>query len=80
MPRVSVNLSTITMMKSKVVKRIIDILEENQVAPSQIELEITESAFIDGFENRILLFKASSRAGVSDIIRAGKARKLEVKK
>lgn len=49
-PVISVNLSSITIMKSDVVDNIVTILDKYSLKTSQVELEITESAFVDQFE------------------------------
>lgn len=49
-PLISVNLSSVTIMKSDVVERIVEILDKYSIKPEQVELEITESAFVDQFE------------------------------
>ncbi len=43
-PRISVNLSTYTILSEKVIPSIMDILSRQSLKPSQIEFEITESA------------------------------------
>ncbi len=46
-PVISLNLSGITIMQDDLVDRLMGILKANDVSPSCIDLEITESAFID---------------------------------
>lgn len=50
-PRISVNLSGITILKSDVVNTLIHILEFYDLEPKHLELEITESAMIDNFQS-----------------------------
>lgn len=50
MPVISINLSGVTLMKTTVVNKILSILAEYDVKPNQIELEITESAFVHNFD------------------------------
>ncbi|WP_409969069.1 EAL domain-containing protein [Bengtsoniella intestinalis] len=45
-PRLSVNLSGVTMLQEDVVERVMEILNQYQVVPAQIDLEITETAFV----------------------------------
>lgn len=57
-PMISVNISAVTLIRGNVVERIIEIVEQYQVKPSQIELEITESAFVEKFN--IIVERVSS--------------------
>lgn len=50
LPIISVNLSGVTMMKPDIVQNILDIVKEHGLCTSRIELEITESAFVNQFE------------------------------
>ncbi|MFI3176752.1 MAG: EAL domain-containing protein, partial [Eubacteriales bacterium] len=52
-PIISVNLSWITVGKDNLIQRLEAILEKYQVKPIQIDLEITESAFVDQFEDSL---------------------------
>ncbi|MFI3177747.1 MAG: EAL domain-containing protein [Eubacteriales bacterium] len=52
-PVISVNLSGITVMKSTLVESILAVLERHKIQPNQIDLEITESAFVNHFEESI---------------------------
>lgn len=45
--RVSVNLSGVTILQEQVVQNIVAILEKHQIMPTQLDLEITETAFVD---------------------------------
>lgn len=47
LPVISVNLSGMTLQQPNVVGQIIQILKEEEVTPAQIDLEVTESAFVD---------------------------------
>lgn len=53
MPLISINLSGVTLMKKNVVPKILAILNEHDIKSNQIELEITESAFVNNFESAI---------------------------
>lgn len=46
-PMISVNLSGITVMKENVVERILGIVDESKIPHSKLEIEITETAFVD---------------------------------
>lgn len=48
-PIISVNVSGITILKENVVKKIMNILDKYGINPEQIDLEITESAFVGSF-------------------------------
>lgn len=50
MPVISINLSGVTLMKKNVVTKILSVLENYNVKTNQIELEITESAFVNNFD------------------------------
>lgn len=50
LPTISVNLSGVTIMKHDVVLRIIDIVKSYNVSPKCLDLEITESAFVNQFD------------------------------
>lgn len=50
LPLISLNLSGITIMRENLVDRIVSIIDRYGISSSQLELEITESAFIDNFE------------------------------
>ncbi|MGL5256270.1 MAG: EAL domain-containing protein [Proteocatella sp.] len=52
-PRISVNLSGITILKSDVVNNLVKILESYGLDTKAIELEITESAMIENFKNLV---------------------------
>ncbi|MFI3230751.1 MAG: EAL domain-containing protein [bacterium] len=49
-PVISINLSGVTLMKKNVVTKILSILETYNIKTNQIELEITESAFVNNFD------------------------------
>ncbi|MFI3176509.1 MAG: EAL domain-containing protein [Eubacteriales bacterium] len=53
LPVISVNLSGITIMQGDVVDSILEVLERYKVESKQIEIEITESAFVQDFEKAI---------------------------
>lgn len=52
-PRIAINLSGITILKSDVVNNLVKILESYGLDTKDIELEITESAMIENFENLV---------------------------
>ncbi len=54
LPIISVNLSWVTVGKDDLIKRLEKILQKYQVQPAQLDLEITESAFVDQFEESLL--------------------------
>lgn len=49
-PQISVNLSGVTLMKKDLVSNILDIVKKHSIETKYIDLEITESAFVDHFE------------------------------
>lgn len=53
LPVVSVNFSGVTMMQDDLVERIMDILKQAGVKPEQVDIEVTESAFVDGVQKLI---------------------------
>lgn len=53
LPVISVNLSGITIMKKDVVDKVMAIVRQHKVKPKQLDLEITESAFVDHFETAL---------------------------
>ncbi len=52
-PVISVNLSGITVMQTNLVDSILEVLRRHEIRPNQIDLEITESAFVNHFEESI---------------------------
>lgn len=52
--RLSVNLSGVTMLQDNVVGNVVDIVARHQILPTQLDLEITETAFV---EDRFVLEK-----------------------
>ncbi|MFI3201207.1 MAG: EAL domain-containing protein [Eubacteriales bacterium] len=50
LPKISVNLSGITLLQEDLLERILEIIGKYHIAPKTIELEITESAIVDKFE------------------------------
>lgn len=50
LPRISVNISGITIMQPDVVKNILDVLEHTGVSATMIDIEITETAFVEQFD------------------------------
>ncbi|MDP4177813.1 MAG: EAL domain-containing protein [Bacillota bacterium] len=60
----SVNVSTVQLMKSSFVDMIKDVLYETGLNPNQLELEITESVFISSVENATKILKTISNLGV----------------
>ncbi|MBP2001554.1 diguanylate cyclase (GGDEF)-like protein/PAS domain S-box-containing protein [Paenibacillus shirakamiensis] len=53
--RISVNISVIQMAQDDFISTVLDILEDTGLAPSFLELEITESIFMDSYE--IIIYK-----------------------
>lgn len=49
-PRISVNISTISASNESIVEKYMDVLNKYGVSPSKIEFEITESSFLDNFD------------------------------
>lgn len=49
-PKISVNLSGVTITKKGVAEHIIEVVERYKVVPEKLEFEVTETAFIDEFE------------------------------
>ncbi|WP_409968063.1 bifunctional diguanylate cyclase/phosphodiesterase [Bengtsoniella intestinalis] len=52
-PKISVNLSGVTIMQSGFDRRILNIIDQHGIAHSQIDLEITETAFVEQFEESL---------------------------
>ncbi len=50
-PKISVNISGATIIKPDITKRIFRVVDKYEVDYKRIEIEITESAFVDEFEN-----------------------------
>lgn len=63
LPVISVNLSTVTMMKSRLVAHVVKIVKDSGIQPNQIDLEITESAFVDEFEGVVEKVEELRKAG-----------------
>ncbi len=59
-PRLSVNLSSVSMLQPDVVRNILDILAHHGVKPPQLDLEITETAFV---ENGVVLERLGELRG-----------------
>ncbi len=53
LPVISVNFSGVTIMQGELVDSILEVLKRYRVEPKQIEIEITESAFVQDFEKAI---------------------------
>ena len=60
----SINVSAIQYMKEDFVDHLISVIEKYQVEPKYIELEVTESVLIDGFENVAHKLNALKEYGV----------------
>lgn len=52
-PKISLNISSITMLRLDLVEQLVNIVQKHGVSPEQLDLEITESAFVDGFDEAI---------------------------
>ncbi|MFI3254090.1 MAG: EAL domain-containing protein [Eubacteriales bacterium] len=53
LPRISVNLSGISAIREHLVENLMEVLERHNVTPKEIDIEITESAFVENFENAV---------------------------
>lgn len=62
-PLISVNLSGITLMQDNLVERVVEIIQAHEITPSQLELEITESAFVDIFEKNVMKLEKLQEIG-----------------
>lgn len=60
----SVNVSTVQLMKSSFIDMIKDVLNDTGLNPNQLELEITESVFISSVENATKILTTISNIGV----------------
>ena len=61
---VSVNVSSIQLKNPDFVQTVKDVLEQTGMAPRTLELEITETAFIEDFENSLAKLKQIQQLGV----------------
>lgn len=61
---VSVNLSCIEFQRNDLVERIRQVLEETQLEPARLELEITESVMLDNAESALALMHELKALGV----------------
>lgn len=50
LPRISVNLSGFSVIREELVENIMEVLDKHQVSPDEIDLEITESAFVENVD------------------------------
>lgn len=60
---ISINISANDFLRPNVVQALLDIITEQQISTSDIELEITEGAFISDFDHCILLLNSLKEAG-----------------
>lgn len=65
LPKISVNLSGITLMNDNLVDNVIDIIKKYNINPHQLELEITESAFVDIYEKNIIKLDKLRNFGIA---------------
>lgn len=63
--RISVNLSVSQFKQSNLIKRIDKILAETNFNPNYLELEVTESLFVENFEQTIRLLKQLKNRGIN---------------
>lgn len=61
---ISVNVSTVQLKDSNFIQVVKNILDETGIKPECLELEITESIFIESFNEAILLLKELKKIGV----------------
>jgi diguanylate cyclase (GGDEF)-like protein/PAS domain S-box-containing protein len=61
---ISVNISPIQFKSAGFVEMIKEVLKDTNFNPSYLELEVTESVFIDSFENAIAVFNELKKLGV----------------
>ncbi|MFI3249989.1 MAG: EAL domain-containing protein [Eubacteriales bacterium] len=64
-PVISINLSGITLMQDNLVTKIVEIIKKYDITPDQIELEITESAFVNIYEKNIMKLEKLQELGFS---------------
>ena len=62
---ISVNLSVMQLQRSDLIQRLCDILAENDLAPSQLELELTESVVMANAEQSINTLRQLKAVGVT---------------
>lgn len=62
--KISVNISIIQLMQDDFVDMVLDSLEESGLAPSCLELEITESIFMESFERMICKLELLKSRGI----------------
>lgn len=62
-PVISLNLSSLTLMEEDLVQKLFAILEKHNVPASMVDLEITESAMVDGFDVAIECIAQMREAG-----------------
>lgn len=60
----SVNLSTLQLLQSDLVKQISQVLQKYQIAPSSLKLEITESSLIQDYDRAIAILAELRRLGI----------------
>ena len=61
--KISINISANDFLRPNLVQALLDIIAESEVSTSDIELEITEGAFISDFNHCILLLNSLKDAG-----------------
>lgn len=50
LPKISINLSAVTIVQEELVENVLNIVTKYDVDPCRLELEVTESAFVDDFK------------------------------
>ncbi len=64
-PKISVNFSGVTIMKDGLEERVVEILNKYSVPFSKIDMEITETAFVEKFENSLHKIEALRKLGIT---------------
>ena len=62
--RVAVNLSAVQLRKTKLTQKVLECCEKTGIDPSYVELEITESALIENYNQTTPVMQAMSEAGI----------------
>ncbi|MGD8911532.1 MAG: bifunctional diguanylate cyclase/phosphodiesterase [Candidatus Thiodiazotropha sp.] len=62
--RVAVNLSAVQFRKTQLTEKILECCEKSNIEPSHVELEITESALVENFNNTKPVMQALSEVGI----------------
>ncbi|MEW8691006.1 MAG: diguanylate cyclase, partial [Candidatus Thiodiazotropha endolucinida] len=62
--RVAVNLSAVQLRKTKLTQKVLESCEQTGIDPSYVELEITESALVENYNQTTPVMQAMSEAGI----------------